>query len=102
MQLKEFVQQTINEIAEGLQSSNNHLAQIGSRIDDSGITNIDFDIAVLSEDQSASKTGAHLTVASVFTAGHKIGSENRTQNTNRVKFSVNVHIKTNNNNWGAA
>jgi hypothetical protein len=102
MQLKEFVQQTINEIAEGLQSSNRYLAQMGSRIDDSGVTTIDFDIAVLSEDQLASKTGAHLTVASVLSAGHKMENENRTQNTNRVKFSVMVHIKTNNNGWGAA
>jgi hypothetical protein len=101
MQLQEFVNKTINEIAAGLQESHKNLEKSGSKVDDTCQITIDFDIAVLSEDQTSENTGAGLTVASVFSAGQKIENENRTQITNRVKFSVCVGIKTANANWGA-
>lgn len=101
MQLQEFVSTTINEIAAGLQESHKHLETSGSKVDDAHSISIDFDIAVLSEDQTTSNTGAGLTVASVFTAGHKMENDNKTQITNRVKFSVRVNIKTANAFWGA-
>jgi hypothetical protein len=101
MQLQEFVTKTINEIAAGLQESHKNLEKSGSKVEDAHTISIDFDIAVLSEDQTISNSGAGLTVASVITAGHKIENDNKTQITNRVKFSVSVKIKTSNANWGA-
>jgi hypothetical protein len=94
MKLQEFVTQTINEIATGMQESHKYLAQSGSRVEDSYQTNIEFDIAVLSEDQTTMNTSAGLTVASVFSVGHKNESDNKTQLTNRVKFTVMASIKT--------
>jgi hypothetical protein len=101
MQLQEFVNRTINEIAAGLQESHKNLEKSGSKVDDAHQITIDFDIAVLSEDQTSANTGAGLTVASVISAGHRTESENKTQITNRVKFSVQVNIKTANAIWGA-
>jgi hypothetical protein len=100
MQLKDFIQQTIKEISEGLQESHAVVSKEGNGVDDSQNINIEFDVAVLSEDHSSDSSGAKLSVASMISLGHDAENKFRSQHTNRIKFSVMLHVKTeHHSNW---
>ncbi len=95
MELKEFIKQTIIEIAEGIDEGHQHVKQKfkGEGVQN-GYRNISFDIAITSNDEEKSEKGAKLFVAQVFGVGTSSENKSKNENINRIKFDLHVHVNT--------
>jgi hypothetical protein len=91
MELKEFIAETIKQIAEGTEEGDayikNNKSGIGIMRSLDGIP-VKFDIAVTSGTEKASEIGGKITVANVFSAGGKKGNKEANSNFSRIQFEL--------------
>lgn len=92
MELKTFVQQTLEHIISGVSDSHTHAIKHGASIATHGyITDVEFDVAVTTTDNSERKGGA-----GIFVFGFGIGGSGKTEATtsavSRVKFKVTLGL----------
>jgi hypothetical protein len=90
MDLKEFVKETLTQIADGLKESNEYIKENQNGFIHKDYMNVKFDVAVTTSEEDKTGLGGKLSVANLISFGGK--EENTNQNTNfsRVQFNVNV------------
>lgn len=106
MELKEFVTETLVQIAEGIEEAQRRLKASGSdaRVnpymtkDDSGkwvtggrrenVETVEFDVAILANEDTETKAGVGLTVASLLKLGAGGSSSQSSGTESRIKFKV--------------
>lgn len=96
MELKDFISETIKQIADGIWEGNSYLKTKSGSSEGikSQYTKIDFDIAVSSNEQNKDDIGGKISVIQVFNARASTSKSASTYNENRIKFEVLAHIKT--------
>ncbi|MGY3913935.1 hypothetical protein [Aeromonas australiensis] len=102
MQLEEFVQSAIQQIARGVSNASDDVASLGGRVNPHDhiasssrsprLTNIDFDVALVVTESQQSEAGARLSVINVLSLGGKTQGNDVYQQTSRVKFTVAVEL----------
>lgn len=100
MQLEEFVQKAIQQIARGVSNASEDVANLGGRVNPHDhiasrsprLTNIDFDVALVVTESQQSEAGAKLSVINVLSFGGKTQGNDVYQQTSRVKFTVAVEL----------
>jgi hypothetical protein len=114
MDLKEYIKETLTQIAEGIQSSLEPVRDAGGFVNPAAETSvkisdtahfanigegrnvflIDFDIAVSVEETTGTNAAAKLKVASLLSLGAGGNSGNISSATNRVSFKVPMALPT--------
>lgn len=99
MELKEFIKQTVMQIADGITEGYNYVVQrkLGRGIYDEYYTKIQFDVAVVSDEQEKTGMGGKISVASIFKAGADVEAIQKNTNHSRIKFEINLSVKTGSN-----
>ncbi|WP_421255134.1 hypothetical protein [Aeromonas sp. 600282] len=102
MQLEEFVQSAIQQIARGVSNASDNVASLGGRVNPHAhiasssryprLTNIDFDVALVVTESQQSEAGARQSVINVLSLGGKTQGNDVYQQTSRVKFTVAVEL----------
>jgi hypothetical protein len=90
MELKDFVSETINQIADGVKASNEYLKKINEhhRIEENEKVVINFDVVVTVSETNTNTIGGKLNVTSFFSAGAGNTNDNKSFSNNRVSFSL--------------
>src|SRR4051794_26063744 len=92
MELREFVQRTIEEVISGVKASHKHALENGASVAiASNCAEIKFDVAVTTSEAGEKKGGA-----GIFVGGFGIGAQGKSGTTNssesRIQFSVFVSL----------
>jgi hypothetical protein len=96
MELKEFIKQTIVQITDGLREGHQYIQEnrFGEGVSDDKYKEINFDIAVSSNEEETTGLGGKISVANVFTVGGKDESTTKASNVSRIQFRIFVHVTT--------
>ena len=96
MELKEFIATTIKDITDGITEADKYVREKdkNSYGIDRRHTPIAFDIAVTTNEEGKDKMGGKVSVVQFFSAGAETESLNKTSNSNRIQFTVFVHVNT--------
>lgn len=95
MELQEFITQSLKQINDGLIAGSEHIKTSGGEgINCQGYFSVNFDVAITSTSEETTGVGGKLTVASVFQAGAKTETGKELNNSSRIQFAVQVHVKT--------
>lgn len=96
MELQTFIETTIKQIAAAINKSSQEIKNesIGGGISDLKIMDVEFDIAVSASLENGSQAEGKITVLNVFGIGGKVTGSEMSQNTNRIKFTVPLRLKT--------
>jgi len=96
MELKEFISETIKQVAEGLVEANKHIKEsIGGDGIEDGFKKVSFDVTVTTTEEDKSSAGGKITIAQVLNIGAKGENLSKATNYNRIQFETFVHVKTN-------
>lgn len=97
MELKEFIKQSIIQISEGVLEGHKHVTStvVGEGVADE-YHRINFDVAVVSDEQDKKDLGGKISIASVFSAGTSSEKIQKNTNHSRIQFNIQVHITTTN------
>lgn len=95
MELKEFIKETIAQIAEGIREGQKYIDDndYGDGISDEKGKEINFDVAVFTESEEQAGVGGKISVASVFSLGAD-GKEIQ-KNTNHSRIQFKLFLKVN-------
>jgi len=93
MELKDFVAQTLIQVAEGVNSAREHLDSSKGQVSvgkDSAFNRkpVQFDVAIGTTSETSSMIGGKITVATIFKAGTEQQESETTHNISRIKFDV--------------
>ncbi len=97
MELKEFIKQTLIDVADGVREAGIHNKKIAPELFNNSIMPskkhafIDFDIAVTATEGSSNAKGAGIKVLSANIGGKKENKDEKTSVT-RIKFSVPAYL----------
>nr|WP_321405406.1 hypothetical protein [uncultured Carboxylicivirga sp.] len=96
MELKEFISNTIKEITDGIIEGNEY---VKGKVSNSGIYDneyitINFDMAVTTNDEAISKKGGKISVVKMLDLGATSENQNKHLIENRIKFDLQLYIKT--------
>jgi hypothetical protein len=96
MELKEFIKQSIIQIAEGIREGHDYIQRndLGNGVEDTYQKEVSFDVAVISNEESKTGIEGKLSVASVFKLGAADENKNVATNSSRIQFKINMHVKT--------
>lgn len=94
MELKEFVSNTIKQIADGLQDANKYIKESGGEGVDNGYKRITFDVAVTTTDEDKNGVGGKVTVAKILNVGADSETTSNKTQFSRVEFFTDVHVNT--------
>lgn len=94
MELKEFIKQTIIQITDGLVEGHKYVNQnnFGHGISDASSKEINFDVAVTSNEEEKTGVGGKISIANVFSAGAKEESTTKATNVSRIQFKTYLHL----------
>ncbi len=97
MELKEFIAETIKQIADGLVEGSNHIknSYVGSEGVESGYKTIKFDVAITTIEEDKVGAGGKIAIAQVFSIGANGENSSKATNYNRVQFETFIQVKTN-------
>lgn len=92
MELREFIAKTLQQIIDGVSDVQEYAGERGGIIGDHPrnsprTQNVEFDVAVTTQDGTQAKGGAGLFVGPVG-IGTNLGSDRSNQSVSRIKFSV--------------
>jgi len=94
MELKEFISETIKQIANGLVEGSKHINNNYAGIEgiESGYKKIKFDVGITTSEEGRTGGGAKIAIAQVCNVG--IGGENANKSTNynRVQFETFIQV----------
>ena len=96
MELKEFISETIKQVADGLKEGSEYVINNngGEGVKDSHYYNISFDVAVTTSEEDKTGVGGKIAIAQIFSAGADNENLNKSTNFSRVKFDINLHVNT--------
>lgn len=96
MELREFIKQTIIQIADGLREGDKYIQEnnFGSGVRDTQYEEISFDVAIASNEEETTGSTGKLSVVSVFSAGLIDESKSTSSTVSRIKFKTLLHVKT--------
>lgn len=94
MELKEFINRTINDISDGVFEGHGYMAEKKSGYIKEQSIKITFDVNITSDDTNTVEGSGKLVVANLISFGGS--AENKTGITqyNRVQFSLEAHLDT--------
>jgi hypothetical protein len=95
MELKEFVKQTIIQITDGIREGHKYIEEnnFGQGVNDDKYKEVNFDVAVISNEEATTGVAGKLSVASVLSFGGKDESTQAATNSSRIQFKIYVHVK---------
>ncbi len=95
MELKEFIKQTIIQITDGIREGQQYIDEnnFGDGVNDKKYKEVNFDVAVSSNEEETTGVGGKLSVASVFSLGGKDEATSTATNTSRIQFKIYLHVK---------
>ena len=95
MELKEFIKQTIIQITDGLVEGHKYVSEnnFGEGISDTSGKEINFDVAVTSNEEETTGVGGKIAIANIFTAGAKGENTTKASNVSRIQFKTYLHLK---------
>ena len=97
MELKEFIAETIKHITDGLLEGDEYVKEKSKSKE--GVrqryTSIEFDIAITTNKEDKDDIGGKISVVEIFNAGASQSTISSISNQNRIKFSIDINIKTN-------
>lgn len=98
MDLKEFVEQSIIQITEGVRAGQKHIEENkhGNGVMEIPKT-ISFDIAVVSDNSTTKDGKAALSVANLINVGGNSNKSSTNTNTNRISFNISLDINSSDN-----
>lgn len=98
MELKEFIKQSIIQITDGIIEGNNYIRdnKYGDGISDGKFREVNFDVAVTSNNEEVSGMAGKISVANIVSFGGKDEISARSINTSRLQFKIALHIRTSN------
>jgi hypothetical protein len=96
MELKEFIKQTIIQITDGMLEGHKYVKEnnFGSGVDDTRGKEINFDVAVTSNEEEKTGVAAKISVANVLSFGGNGENVNKASNVSRIQFKLILHVKT--------
>ncbi|ESU28746.1 hypothetical protein FLJC2902T_13400 [Flavobacterium limnosediminis JC2902] len=96
MELKEFIKQTITQITDGVREGHEYIVSndYGSGVRDVTCTEVNFDIAITTNEEEKTGMGGKLNVVSFFNTGIDKEDISKSTNYNRIQFKLSVGIKT--------
>lgn len=96
MELKEFIKQTIIQVTDGLREGHQYVEDndFGAGVSDSHGKEINFDIAVTSNEEATTGVGGKISVANVFSLGADDKNITKASNVSRIQFKMYLHVKT--------
>lgn len=96
MELKEFIKQTIIQLTDGLREGHKYIQdnQFGKGVNEEKYKEINFDIAVTSNEEATTGIGGKISVANVFSVGGKDESSTKASNVSRIQFKTYLHVST--------
>lgn len=96
MELRDFIKETIIQITDGIIEGNKYIVknEFGSGVSDTKGKEVNFDIAVNTDEEEKSGVGGKISVASVFNLGADQEEISKSSNMNRIQFRIFLHIKT--------
>ena len=96
MELKEFIKQTIIQITDGLLEGHKYIQdnKFGEGVNGDRYKEINFDVAVSSNEEEKTGINGKISIANIFTAGGKDESSMRESNMSRIQFKIYIHINT--------
>jgi len=96
MELKVFIEQTIIQITDGLLAGHNYIEskKFGEGVSDDKGKEINFDIAVSSNEEEKSGLGGKISVAQIFSLGGENQVSATSSNVSRIQFRIFIHVKT--------
>lgn len=95
MELKEFVKQTIIQITDGIREGHQYIEEnnFGEGVNDGKYKEVNFDVAVTSNEEATTGIGGKLSVASVLSMGGKDETTSAATNSSRIQFKIYLHVK---------
>ena len=96
MELKEFIKQTITQITDGVREGHEYIISndYGNGVRDTHYKEVNFDIAVTTNEEEKTGMGGKLNVVSFFNASVNTEDSSKSTNYNRIQFKLHVGIKT--------
>ena len=96
MELKEFVKQTIIQITDGLREGHKYVQEnnFGKGVSDNNPKEINFDIAVSSNEEEKTGIGGKITVASMFSLGANDEAITKASNVSRIQFKIFLNVSS--------
>lgn len=96
MELKEFIKQTIVQITDGVREGHEYIVtnNYGSGVRDVHYKEVNFDIAVTTNEEEKTGIGGKLNVVSFFNAGINSEDSSKSTNYNRIQFKLSIGIDT--------
>jgi len=96
MELNEFIKQTIIQITDGVRDGNKYIQEndFGEGVRNGYYKEVNFDIAVTSNEEEKSGMGGKISVANLLSLGANDESKTKYSNVSRIQFSVTLGIKT--------
>jgi len=96
MELKEFIAQSIIQIADGLRGGHEYIIEnkLGDGVDSSFYKEVKFDIAVSSNEEESSGINGGIAVAKIFSASAQENSKSISSNVSRIQFKISLHVET--------
>lgn len=96
MELKEFIKQTIIQITDGLREGHKYIQdnKFGEGVNDDKYKEINFDVAVATNEEDTKGAGGKISIANIISAGAKGESTTKASNVSRIEFKIFIHVKT--------
>ena len=96
MELKEFIKQTIIQITDGMLEGDKYVKEnnFGSGVSDSHGKEINFDIAVTSNEEEKTGVAGKISVANIMSFGGNGENVTKASNVSRIQFKLILHVKT--------
>lgn len=97
MELKEFISETLKQIADGIKEGHEYIvkAELGHGISDRRAITVAFDLALSVTESDRGTLGAKVGVAQIFSAGGDKENSRTSSSENRIKFELIVFIHAN-------
>ena len=95
MELKEFISQTLIQITEGIREGHKFVKEnnFGQGVSDVSGKEINFDIAVSTNEDKTTGISGKVSVANMFSLGGKDENVTSASNISRIQFKLFLHIK---------
>lgn len=95
MELKDFIEQTLIQITDGIRAGHKYIKDnnYGDGVRDEKGKEINFDIAVSTNEDKTSGLSGKISVANIFSAGGKDETMNKASNVSRIQFKLILAVK---------
>lgn len=96
MELRDFIKETIIQIADGLNEGHKYVIEndLGDGIRDDCFEEINFDVAISTNEEEVSGVDGKISVAKLLSFGSNDESKYVTSNLSRIRFKTLLHVKT--------